>query len=165
MADPGKAPTSNELAQQRTDLAGNRTQLADERTGLAVDRTRLAHERTLMAWVRTATSLISFGFTVYKFFQYMREGQPTTIHPLLSPRLFGLMMIGLGLTALILATIEHRHQMQLLQTKYRTVRAAAAIARDDGRLDGRGDGRVRLRHDRAPAVTRLRLYPDASSHR
>jgi len=110
-SDPGKAPTSNELAQQRTDLA-------DERTGLAVDRTRLAHERTLMAWVRTATSLISFGFTVYKFFQYMREGQPTTIHPLLSPRLFGMMMIGLGLIALILATIEHRHQMQLLQTKY-----------------------------------------------
>ena len=35
---------------------------------LALDRTRLAYERTLMAWVRTATSLISFGFTIYKFF-------------------------------------------------------------------------------------------------
>ena len=32
-----------------------------------MDRTRLAYERTLMAWVRTATSLISFGFTIYKF--------------------------------------------------------------------------------------------------
>ena len=39
----------------------------DSSTRLAVDRTRLAHERTLMAWVRTATSLISFGFTIYKF--------------------------------------------------------------------------------------------------
>ena len=39
-------------------------------TELAVDRTWLAHERTLMAWVRTATSMISFGFTIYKFFQF-----------------------------------------------------------------------------------------------
>jgi len=39
-------------------------------TRLAVDRTRLAFERTMMAWVRTATSLITFGFTVYKFFQF-----------------------------------------------------------------------------------------------
>ena len=42
----------------------------DSSTRLAVDRTRLAHERTLMAWVRTATSLISFGFTIYKFCQF-----------------------------------------------------------------------------------------------
>ena len=47
----------------------------DTSTKLAVERTRLAHERTLMAWVRTATSLISFGFTVYKFFDYLRESQ------------------------------------------------------------------------------------------
>ncbi len=66
-------PTSNELAQQRTTLAGDRTHLADERTSLALDRTRLAHERTLMAWVRTAVSLISFGFTIYKFFQGMHD--------------------------------------------------------------------------------------------
>jgi putative membrane protein len=38
-------------------------------TRLAVDRTRLAYERTLMAWIRTAISLITFGFTIYKFFQ------------------------------------------------------------------------------------------------
>jgi hypothetical protein len=44
-------------------------------TKLAIERTRLAHERTLMAWVRTATSLISFGFSVYKFFQYLSESQ------------------------------------------------------------------------------------------
>ena len=37
-------------------------------TRLALDRTRIAYERTLMAWVRTGTSLITFGFAVYKFF-------------------------------------------------------------------------------------------------
>jgi putative membrane protein len=45
---------------------------------LAVDRTWLAHERTLMAWVRTATSMISFGFTIYKFFQF-EAGKETTL--------------------------------------------------------------------------------------
>ncbi len=39
-------------------------------TELAWARTNLAYERTLMAWVRTATSLITFGFAVYKFFQF-----------------------------------------------------------------------------------------------
>jgi putative membrane protein len=42
-------------------------------TELAVDRTWLAYERTLMAWVRTATSMISFGFSIYKFFQFEKE--------------------------------------------------------------------------------------------
>ena len=39
-------------------------------TQLALDRTWLAHERTLMAWIRTSVSMISFGFTIYKFFQF-----------------------------------------------------------------------------------------------
>jgi uncharacterized membrane protein YidH (DUF202 family) len=36
---------------------------------LAVERTRVAYDRTMLAWTRTATSLITFGFTIYKFFQ------------------------------------------------------------------------------------------------
>ena len=108
-------PTSNELAQQRTTLAGDRTHLADERTGLAVDRTRLAHERTLMAWVRTATSLISFGFTIYKFFQGMQDAEKVkVVHRLFGPREFGIAMISLGVGALILATIQHRAEMKSL---------------------------------------------------
>ena len=81
-------------------------------TKLAVERTRLAHERTLMAWVRTATSLISFGFTIYKFLQYVRENQPpaTGGDGLIGPRGFALLMIGTGLCTLILATIEHRRR-------------------------------------------------------
>ncbi len=54
----------------------------DTGTRLAVDRTRLAHERTLMAWVRTATSLISFGFTIYKFFEFEMSKQPLRAVPL-----------------------------------------------------------------------------------
>lgn len=77
-------------------------------TRLAVDRTRLAYERTLMAWTRTAMSLISFGFTIYKFFQYLREGRPVAEAGILGPRGFALLMIGSGLAALVFATLEHR---------------------------------------------------------
>jgi uncharacterized membrane protein YidH (DUF202 family) len=47
--------------------------MSDDATSLAVSRTMLAHDRTLMAWVRTATSMISFGFTIYKFFQFLED--------------------------------------------------------------------------------------------
>jgi len=70
---------------------------------MAADRTWMAHERTLMAWVRTATSMISFGFTIYKFF----EGRTPNPHAILTSRDFAILMIGSGLIALILATIQH----------------------------------------------------------
>jgi len=85
---------------------------------LAIDRTRLAHDRTLMAWIRTATSLISFGFTIYKFFQYMQEQRQVSQAKLLGPREFALMMIGVGLVALILATIQHRRDLQKMRNHF-----------------------------------------------
>ena len=48
----------------------------DNATMLAFERTRLAHERTLIAWLRTAISMISFGFTIYKFFQAQADQDP-----------------------------------------------------------------------------------------
>jgi putative membrane protein len=90
-------------------------------TKLALERTRLAHERTLMAWVRTATSLISFGFTLYKFFQYLHQDKAAVETGILGPRGFALIMIGIGLTALIFATIEHRRNLQALRAEYMSV--------------------------------------------
>jgi putative membrane protein len=113
------APTANELAQQRTTLASDRTHLADDRTSLALSRTRLALERTLMAWVRTAVSLISFGFTIYKFFQGLRDAkQVGEVHRLIGARGFALALIGLGVAALILASIQHRGEMKALLAEY-----------------------------------------------
>ena len=112
MTTPPAAPTSNELAQQRTTLA-------DDRTKLALDRTRLAHERTLMAWVRTATSLISFGFTIYKFFQGLTDAKEIApAHRLLGPHEFALVMIGIGVGALTLASIQHHAEMKALAAEY-----------------------------------------------
>jgi putative membrane protein len=84
---------------------------------LALERTRLAYERTLMAWVRTATSLISFGFTIYKFFQYLHDGRPD-VDGAFGPRAFALVMIAIGLTALLLATADHRRHMASLRAEY-----------------------------------------------
>ena len=91
-------------------------------TRLAVERTRLAHERTLMAWIRTATSLISFGFTIYKFFQALRAEQPGERGPhLIGSRGYGLLMISIGLVALLLATWQHRRDLEALRAQYGAV--------------------------------------------
>jgi inner membrane protein YidH len=82
---------------------------------LALDRTRLAYERTLLAWIRTATGLITFGFSIYKFFQVQHEAAGQAVpHHLFGSREFAILTIGLGLTALLLATIEHRGNMRAL---------------------------------------------------
>ena len=97
-------------------------------TELAVERTRLAHERTLMAWTRTATSLISFGFTIYKFFQYLRADDPELRADSYGPRGFALLMIGTGLIALLLATIEHRRNERRMRERYGPMpRSLAAV--------------------------------------
>ena len=96
--------------------------MIDTATRLAVDRTRLAHERTLMAWVRTATSLISFGFTIYKFFQFdMSKQAPVRADSLLGPRGFALVMITIGLVSLALSTVQHRREMRALRDEFGAV--------------------------------------------
>jgi putative membrane protein len=74
---------------------------------LALDRTRLAAERTLMAWVRTALSMISFGFTIYKFLQVVQEQSTLPVLRPQAPRNLGLTLIGIGTFAVIIACIQH----------------------------------------------------------
>jgi len=80
----------------------------DDRTRLAYERTILARERTLMAWLRTAVSLITFGFTIYKFFALELKAQaPARVHQIIGPRLFAIILIAIGLFALVVATLEN----------------------------------------------------------
>ncbi len=74
---------------------------------LALDRTRLASERTLMAWVRTALSMISFGFTIYKFLQVLQEQSKVPVIRPQAPRDVGLALTGIGTFAVIIACIQH----------------------------------------------------------
>ena len=89
----------------------------DVSTRLAFDRTRVAYERTMMAWIRTATSLITFGFSVYKFFQF-EAPPPGQQNRLIGPRGFAFALVSIGLLSLILATIEHRQNIRTLGEQY-----------------------------------------------
>ena len=85
------------------------TVLAEERTDLALHRTIIAAERTLMAWIRTALSMIGFGFSIYKFFQYLPEEIAAgNIRRPQAPRNLGLSLIALGTLALAAAAWQHR---------------------------------------------------------
>lgn len=86
------------------------TLLAEERTDLALRRTIVASERTLMAWIRTALSMIGFGFSIYKFFQYLpNDIAAGNIRRPYAPRNLGLSLIALGTLALAAAAWQHRN--------------------------------------------------------
>jgi putative membrane protein len=85
------------------------TILAEERTDLAFERTLIAEERTLMAWIRTALSMIGFGFSIFKFFQYLPEELASgNIRRPQAPRNLGMSLIALGTFALSAAAWQHR---------------------------------------------------------
>src|SRR5262249_61702531 len=77
----------------------------DAGTELAVERSRLASERTLMAWIRTSMSMISFGFSISKFFQYLGESAGDRTHH--GPVNLGRVMVILGVLLLVPAIIRH----------------------------------------------------------
>jgi putative membrane protein len=98
----------------------------DVSTRLAFDRTRVAYERTMMAWIRTATSLITFGFTIYKFFQ-IESPPPGRPNRLIGPRGFAFILVSIGLFSLILATLEHRQNIRTLGSQYEGRRRSLAV--------------------------------------
>ena len=103
--------------------SGNDVPMAlDTATRLAIERTRVAYERTVMAAVRTATSLITFGFSAYKFFQWDIGGgaprEAATKSTILAPKEFGLAMILLGLVSLALAWFEYHRDTKALKREY-----------------------------------------------
>lgn len=83
---------------------------------LAKERNRAAAERTLMAWIRTCLSLISFGFgidqVVSTIDQSQNAGESSSVG---ISRIVGLLFIALGTVALLLASIEHRRDLKLIQ--------------------------------------------------
>jgi putative membrane protein len=83
---------------------------------LAQERTFLAYERTLMAWIRTSTSMITFGFALYKFFFYLHEEKPLARgEQIFGARTYGLCIMGIGVSALVLATWQHQQQLKALE--------------------------------------------------
>ncbi|PSH05582.1 MAG: hypothetical protein CXZ00_00065 [Acidobacteria bacterium] len=88
----------------------------DVNTRLAFDRTRAAYDNTLMSWIRTATSLISFGFTIYKFFQIELD-RVAQVKRLIGPREFALFMVGIGMLSMLMGTFEYWQNMRGLRAR------------------------------------------------
>ena len=98
----------------------------DISTRLAFDRTRAAYERTMMAWIRTSTSLITFGFSIYKFFQ-IEVPPPGRQNRVIGPHGFALILVSIGLFSLILATLEYRQNIQMLGAEFAGQRRSLAV--------------------------------------
>jgi putative membrane protein len=68
-------------------------------------RTIMAADRTLMAWIRTSLSMLSFGFTIYKFLEEA-AGSKRLAHPE-SPQQVGLFLVALGIASMLLGTLSY----------------------------------------------------------
>jgi len=100
MTSVASAPTSNQLAQDRTDLAAMRTMMASD--------------RTLMAWVRTALSLQSFGFTIYKVLQAFQQ-ERGTLRRDQTPANVGLFLTAMGILAIVMGIVEYLQARKAIQ--------------------------------------------------
>ncbi len=97
---------------------------------MAVERTLMAADRSLMAWVRTGLSLISFGFTIYKFLDIQGkqlQAMGKSLPSISSPKVVGLLMIGLGILSLVLGTIENLETIKSYRRQFDIRRARYAL--------------------------------------
>ena len=79
----------------------------------------------MMAWVRTATSLISFGFTIYKFFQFDLKDNPNLLG---EPRGYAVAMISTGIVSLAVAAVAHLRSMNELREEFGPIPPSLAAA-------------------------------------
>lgn len=85
---------------------------------LALENTWLSYERTLLGWIRASVSLIALGFATDRFF---RVFDPEGRHAgLLSPHVFGLLMVGIGVASLAFSSAQHQAARRSLQDRYPT---------------------------------------------
>ena len=80
--------------------------LAEKKTDFAILNIMFAAERTMMSVLRTSLSFISFGFTIYTFLHYVREGEGLPLRES-GPRVMGSALIGIGLFILITGSWQH----------------------------------------------------------
>ena len=99
--------------------------LSSRRTGMAFQRTRMAADRTLMAVIRTSLSLISFGFTIAKAFEKLREaGTVSSEKPV---RNFGVTLVALGIAMLAGGIIYHLRFMYGLRGERETMKTDGLV--------------------------------------
>jgi putative membrane protein len=100
----------SEMTNEKAVISEKKEDASKHATDMAAARTAMASDRSMMAWLRTGLSLITFGFTVYKFLEYSNEqifASGRTLDNVASPELIGLFMIGMGILSLLLGIIEN----------------------------------------------------------
>jgi len=79
-----------------------------------------------MAWLRTSLSMISFGFTLVKFFEYLQEQRGGRVVDRFgvtwASDTVGMSMIGIGTVALALAVVQHKKRVDALRAQGLAVR-------------------------------------------
>ena len=63
-----------------------------------------------MSVIRTALSLIGFGFTIFQFFEKMKESN--VLSGAHAPRNFGIALVALGIGMLVLGIVYHLQFMR-----------------------------------------------------
>jgi len=105
-------------------------ELAKRRTGMAFQRTRMAADRTLMAVIRTSLSLIGFGFTIYQFFNKLKEAG--VLQRAAPARNFGTSLVVLGVGMLILGIVYHVQFMVGLRNQRHVMAAQGLVHAESG---------------------------------
>ena len=100
-------------------------ELSSRRTGMSFQRTRMSADRTLMSVIRTSLSLIGFGFTIFQFFEKLRDAG--ALKHAASPRHFGIALVLLGILMLIGGIIYHVQFMLGLREERKSMAADGLI--------------------------------------
>jgi putative membrane protein len=92
---------------------------------MSFQRTRMSADRTLMSVIRTSLSLITFGFTIFQLFEKLRERE--LLINAAPARNFGIALVGLGITMLVIGIIYHAQFMLELRRERKALTAAGLI--------------------------------------
>lgn len=114
-----------DLSKHRTGLSTNRTEMSMRRTGMSFQRTRMSADRTLMSVIRTSLSLIGFGFTIFQFFEKLRDAG--TLGHAAAPRNFGITLVVLGIIMLAIGIAYHVQFMLGLRREREAMREAGLV--------------------------------------
>ena len=101
------------------------TELSRRRTGMSFQRTRMSADRTLMSVIRTSLSLIGFGFTIYQVFAKLHEAD--VLKSAAAPHHFGLALVLLGVTMLVVGIGYHVAFMISLRRQREQMKAEGLI--------------------------------------
>lgn len=94
-------------------MSDERLTRAARPSDLGLMRTVMAADRTLMAWLRTSLSMLSFGFTIYKFLEAAAEKDALSRPN--SPQQVGLFLAAMGTAAMILGLASYWLTLRELQ--------------------------------------------------